>query len=180
MNRIFLEDGRIVLRPLKIDDIENGYINWFDSEKICNGNNHHRFPYSKEKMESYVYESNKFVNSLILAIVIKETNKHVGNIALDPIDFINSNATLSIIIGDKNSWGKKIGYSASKLIVNHAFKNLNIKRINIATFDYNLGMQKIAIKLGAKEEGRRRKAIFKNGKYIDIIEYGLLIDEFEE
>lgn len=28
------------------------------------------------------------------------------------------------------------------------------------------------------EEGRRREALFKNGQYVDIMEYGVLRDEF--
>jgi RimJ/RimL family protein N-acetyltransferase len=35
-------------------------------------------------------------------------------------------------------------------------------------------MQKLALKLGMSEEGRRREALWKNGIFADIVEYGLL------
>ena len=35
-------------------------------------------------------------------------------------------------------------------------------------------MQKLALKLGFEQEGVRKEALFKNGHYIDIIEYGKL------
>jgi [ribosomal protein S5]-alanine N-acetyltransferase len=39
-------------------------------------------------------------------------------------------------------------------------------------------MEKLAAKLGFREEGRRREAHFKNGEYADLVEYGLLKSEF--
>jgi RimJ/RimL family protein N-acetyltransferase len=41
-------------------------------------------------------------------------------------------------------------------------------------------MQKLALKLGMKPEGRRRQAMYKNGKYSDILEYGILKTEYEK
>ncbi len=39
-------------------------------------------------------------------------------------------------------------------------------------------MKKIALKIGMLQEGVRRQAFYKWGKYQDIIEYGILKDEF--
>jgi len=39
-------------------------------------------------------------------------------------------------------------------------------------------MKKLAIKLKMREEGLRREAIYKNGRYLDIVEYGVLRHEF--
>jgi RimJ/RimL family protein N-acetyltransferase len=35
-------------------------------------------------------------------------------------------------------------------------------------------MRKVAEKLGMKEEGRFREGMFLNGKFVDIINYGLI------
>jgi ribosomal-protein-alanine N-acetyltransferase len=40
-------------------------------------------------------------------------------------------------------------------------------------------MKKLAAALGMKEEGRRREAAFKHAKYIDIIEFGVLREEYQ-
>jgi len=178
MDREFLTDEIVILRPLQLSDLEAGYIHWFDDRVVCAGNNHHRFPYSYEEMEEYIGNSYSRQN-LTLAIITKSDNKHVGNISLSNIDFINSNCTFSIVLGEKEAWGRSVGYSSAKLIIEHAFNELNIKRINIGTFECNVGMRKLAVKLGAVEEGIRRKAVFKNGEYIDVIEYGLLSDEYK-
>ena len=65
------------------------------------------------------------------------------------------------------------------MICDHGFFTMNLNRISCGTFDNNLSMKKIAHYLGMAEEGCRRKAAYKNGKFIDIIEYGVLRDEYE-
>jgi RimJ/RimL family protein N-acetyltransferase len=39
-------------------------------------------------------------------------------------------------------------------------------------------MRKLATKLRMKQEGIRRESMFKNGAYMDIVEYGVLKKEF--
>ena len=39
-------------------------------------------------------------------------------------------------------------------------------------------MQKLAIALGFKEEGLRKEAMYKDGVFTDVIEYGLLKSDF--
>ena len=41
-------------------------------------------------------------------------------------------------------------------------------------------MQRLALYLGMKEEGRRREAAFKDGRYVDLIEYGILAGEWQQ
>ena len=55
----------------------------------------------------------------------------------------------------------------------------SIIRIGCATFETNVGMRKLAGALGMIEEGVRRQAAYKDGRYLDVVEYGLLRAEFE-
>jgi len=64
------------------------------------------------------------------------------------------------------------------LIVQYGFQRLNLHRIYCGTIQGNKGMMKLAAKLKMKEEGKRREAIYKNGSYLDIHEYGILRSEF--
>jgi ribosomal-protein-alanine N-acetyltransferase len=69
---------------------------------------------------------------------------------------------------------------ACKAIIRHAFAALNLHRVSFGTFENNLGMRGIAKKLGFEEEGILKQAVFKNGRYVDIILYGLLADSFKK
>jgi RimJ/RimL family protein N-acetyltransferase len=115
---------------------------------------------------------------LILAIVRNDNDEHIGNIALDKIDYINRCAELAIIMGNKSCWKKGFSKEATRLICDHGFLSLNLHRISCGTFTHNHGMRRLAEYLGMVEEGRRRDARYVLGSYTDIIEYGVLKREY--
>jgi len=179
-NLAFLTGIRIYLRSLIDEDSEGEYLKWFNDEEVCHGNSHHIFPHTKRKILEYISYSQKSHDELILAIVLKSNDKHIGNIAFQNINLIYRSADLTIILGDKSIWGQGYGSEASKLLVRHGFCSLNFHRISCATFDSNIAMKKLALSLGMKEEGRRCEAVYKNGRYLDIIEYGILKYDYEK
>ena len=98
---------------------------------------------------------------------------------MQAINWVSGSAEFAILLGDKSYWKKNVGFEAAKLIVEYGFKRLNLHRIYCGTSAENIGMQKLAAKLNMTEEGRRRGAMFKDGKYIDMLEYGVLKHEYE-
>ncbi len=176
MRRIFLSGTRVNLRPLEETDAKGAYVDWLNDAEVCHGNSHHVFPYSEEKASSFIRQSYSS-ESLVLAITLKEENIHIGNIALQKIHPINRSAEFAILVGDKRFWGKGHGKEAGLLIIQHGFNQLNLRRIDCATFRNNEGMKRLALALGMKEEGVRKQAIYKNGEYLDVIEFGLLRNE---
>jgi len=176
----FLKGRNIFLRPLLADDVEGDYLQWFNDEEICRGNSHHVIPHTKEKILNYIRHAQTTSNEFILAIALNENGKHVGNIALQNIDLVYRSADLTIIIGDRSSWGKGYGSEAAGLLVNHGFNAMNLHRISCATFDTNIAMKKLALALGMKEEGRRLEAAYKEGKYVDVIEFGMVKLDYEK
>src|SRR3989344_3663971 len=179
MNKVFLDGTTIYLRGIEEADLTDSYIQWFNDSEVCQYNSHHRYPHSREAMHDYYKNVILSKNNLTLAIIDKATNKHIGNVSLQDIDFINRCAEYAIIIGDKGSWGKGVGKDASRLIIDHGFRALNLHRIYCGTSDDNLGMQKLADYLGFVKEGVARQSMFKNGAYRNSILYGLLADEWK-
>jgi len=174
----FIQGQRIYLRALEAQDAEGNYPVWLNDEEACAGNSHHVFPYVREKAQAYIEKANRASDSLILAMVLQESNQHIGNIALQEINWIYKTAELAVLLGEKEHWGKGYSLEAAKLLMTHGFNALNLNRIYCGTFETNVGMQKLAKSLGMKQEGVRRKAVYKNGNYLDLIEFGLLREEF--
>lgn len=166
----------MVLRPLENSDISERYISWLNDPEVNQFNSHAIFPYTKEELLSYVKSASRDRTKVILAIIDNKTQRHLGNIALQSIDWIARSAEFAILIGEKEYWSKSVGGEAGQLIVRYGFDRLNLHRIYCGTSSENIGMQKLAIKLGMKEEGRRKDAMFKNGRYVDVMEYGIVKD----
>lgn len=177
---IFLEGKSLYLRILEETDIYGNYKYWLNNEEVCIGNSHHRFPTTVENLKKYINESNDSLNKIVLAIVDKQTDRHIGNISLQNINYINRSAEFAILIGEKDYWGQGIAREAGSLLIEHGFNCLNLNRIYCGTYSNNLGMQRVAKSLGFIEEGILREADYKEGSYIDVINYGLLRSEFRK
>lgn len=177
---IFLEGKDIYLRMLEEEDVYGNYKYWFNDELVCNGNSHHRFPKNEDSLKEYIIANNTSPNIIILAIIDKITDSHIGNVSLQNINYINRSAEFAMIIGEKDYWGKGIGRDAATLIIEHGFNSLNLNRIYCGTYSNNLGMQNMALALGFVKEGILREADFKEGNYVDVINYGLLRREYKK
>lgn len=176
----FLVGDLVYLRPLCYEDLDGNYIHWLNDPEVCRYNRHHVFPYTKEQGEEYVRRARSTKDELILAIIVKETGLHIGNIALTSIDHYNQRAEYTILIGEKSSEKKGYAKEAAVLLLRHAFLDLNLHRIYCSPLEENV-MANVAVTfLGMKEEGVLRDAVFKNGKFNNLIFYGLLKEEFLE
>lgn len=178
MKSPFLAGHTIYLRTIDESDLGPRYRDWFNDPEVCRFNAHHRFPNYNEDMKSYYESTIKSRENLVLAICDKQNDLHIGNISLQSIDPLEQSAEFAIVIGDLSYQGKGVGKEAMRLIVEHGFDQLNLHRIYCGTAEDNVGMQKLALALGFKEEGRSREALYKDGKWKDILRYGLLKDEF--
>jgi ribosomal-protein-alanine N-acetyltransferase len=175
---VFLKDKRVHLRALVEGDLNNIYLQWLNDEEVCEFNSHAIFPNTEQKMRSYFESLKDQQRNIVLAIIDGRTDKHIGNISLQNINWISRNAEFAILLGDREFWGKGYGEEAAMLIIDYGFKRLNLHRIYCGTIAGNKGMIKLAAKLKMKEEGIRREAIYKNGKYRDVYEYGVLSEEY--
>jgi [ribosomal protein S5]-alanine N-acetyltransferase len=174
----FLIGKHIYLRTLLLEDLSGNYLNWLNDSEVCKYNAHHYFPYAHANAEEFIKNAYQTKDKIILAVVLKQKEIHIGNISLQNINFINRIGEFAILMGEKLFWGKGYAKEASLLIVKHGFDELNLHRICCGTSSENVPMQKLAEYLGMKREGVRREALFKHGRFVDIFDYGVLKTEF--
>lgn len=171
---IFLKGDSIFLRPLMNSDLDGNYMKWLNDSEITEHNSHGRFPYNREKLEEYVKSAANSNKIILLAIVDIKSETHIGNISLQCINWIDRNAEIAFLLGERNFMSKGVMYEAGTMILSHAFQSLNLHRIYCGTSSNNIAMQKLAVKLGMTKEGERNDAIYNNGKYYSIFEYGII------
>ena len=118
-------------------------------------------------------------NSVRCAVVEKDNDDILGLVSLVSIDHINQSAEFHIMIGNQEKQGKGIGTFAVKAMLDHAFNNLNLHRIELTVLEDNKRAQHVYEKCGFVKEGVRRKAKYKNGKFVDMYVYSVLKEEYE-
>lgn len=78
----------------------------------------------------------------------------------------------------EEAWGKGYATEAFGAFVRWCFQTWpNLNRIEASAMEHNTGSQNVLSKCGFIREGKRRGSVFKNGKLIDEIQFGLLRDD---
>lgn len=128
--------------------------------------------------EKYIHARN---NAVRCAIVDSEKEDEVlGLISLLNINYINRCADLHIMIGGKENRGKGLGTFAVRAMIEHAFLNINLRRIELGVLENNIPAIKLYEKCGFVYEGKKRESHYKNGNYISMIIMSVLRDEYSD
>ncbi len=77
-------------------------------------------------------------------------------------------------------WGKGYGTEMGKALIEYLFQNYNIHKIVASCNANNHSSEDIMKKIGMQLEGVLRKVRYKNGNWVDEINYGLLREEWEK
>ena len=101
----------------------------------------------------------------------------IGEVALKNIRWYNRKAELSLFLKPEFQ-GKKIGTEVLQSMMKYAFNTINFYRLEAEVIDYNEISRKLVEKLNFTLEGRLRQAKYFDGKYYDILRYGILKHEF--
>ena len=104
----------------------------------------------------------------------------IGICALFGVDPVGRTAELGIAIGDKAYWGQGYGREAVGLLVDYAFRLLNLRRVFLRVHGRNDRAIRAYRACGFVEEGRMRRHVWSNGNYDDLVLMGVLRDERDE
>lgn len=167
------------LRELEKNDISA--INAWRSEKELIDNLGAPFRYISEDVD-YKWYDNYLMNrdQNIRCSIINDFNQIIGLVSLTNINRIHQTATFHIMIGDPSNRDKGVGYYATREILKHAFFDMNLNRVELTVLESNQRALSLYERVGFKKEGIKRKAIYKNGKFIDMITMAILKEEFME
>lgn len=169
-----------ILRELERDDLKS--INIWRNDKALIDFLGAPYRYINLDVENDWYEDyleNR--HKAIRCVIVEPENrdKALGIISLTDIDYTNRSGTLHIMIGDVQNRGKGIGYFSTMEILNHAFNNLNLNRVELTVLSDNKHSLNLCEKVGFKKEGVQRSSIYKNGEFKDMVMLSMLKEEFE-
>lgn len=111
-------------------------------------------------------------------IVISEKEEKIGYVRFDEIDLANRSVRVGADIHVKYR-GKGYGEKTYRLILEFCFKYLNFNRVWLLVMENNEVALNLYKKIGFKEEGVMRKAIYRDGKYYDYIMMSILKEEYK-
>lgn len=185
VSTLYKTSNLLFIRPLELIDYEN----W----KQANSN---QFPPQNEWDETNWVESELTLQKFKALLKQESTNAKndktyqfgifhqddgllLGTVALmDVSRGLFQNAYLGYRIFNPY-WGQGFGTEACKLVLNIAFKELNLHRVEAGIAPNNKGSIKVAKKIGLKKEGLSPRRLFINDKWVDVAIYAATSEDYK-
>jgi diamine N-acetyltransferase len=117
---------------------------------------------------------------LVIEALTEDGWTPIGNTSLMDIKWVDRNAEIGIFIGDKEYWNRGYGRDTMKLMLRHAFTNLNLHRVFLRVFEHNVRGIRSYEHAGFVHEGRLRQAVFREGRYYDVLLMSVLQIEWQD
>ncbi|HEU5053347.1 MAG TPA: GNAT family protein [Hanamia sp.] len=114
-----------------------------------------------------------------VSFVIFSNKKTIGRIGLHHMNLDNKTAAIGYWI-TKDAQGKGIITQSCKKLISYGFAEIGLHRIEIKAAVQNLKSQAIPKRLNFTKEGILRQAELVNGKYLDIVLFSILENEWKE
>lgn len=111
------------------------------------------------------------------AVTLTESGTFLGIVGLG-VDRNHNRGELGYWIG-KPYWRKGYCSEAAASVLQFAFEELGLNRVEAAAMTRNPASSKVMEKIGMKHEGILRQYLRKGGEYEDVVYYGLLRSEIE-
>jgi RimJ/RimL family protein N-acetyltransferase len=129
----------------------------------------------KKRFEKSEGRTSKYIG---FTIWHKEDKKPIGVADVSLIDWVNGWANLGILIGEPTYWNKNIATEATELLIDYAFNELNLNKLQACAAVENIGSCSVAEKLGFVFEGIGKHDMYVDGKYLDEKRYCLLKEDW--
>jgi RimJ/RimL family protein N-acetyltransferase len=160
-----IESSRLILRPLGQQDLQPHYLSWLNDKEVQH--------YSRRRGRHFEMEDlKKFLDALPqstdlhLAVIRKSDLRHIGNISLNNRDDLNRSAEISIMMGDRETWGQGYGGEAVQALSVYGFQSLKLHRLWAES--PNPAFNQLMKRLGWNHEGTKRDAFWLDDQFVPL------------
>lgn len=173
-----LSGSRVSLTPLSSLDAPS-FARWqLDTEYLRMLDAKPAFPKNEAAMTEWIRAGQQGSQHFLFGIRVQTTESLIGFVELGEVLWTHRTAWLSIGIGERTYWGQGYGYEAAALVLDFAFRELNLHRVQLTVFGYNERAIRLYEKLGFQREGVYREFMERDGERYDMYLYGILRKEW--
>jgi RimJ/RimL family protein N-acetyltransferase len=174
-----IKGEKVILRALKREDLQLQWAFNNDLEIEVLGGGDPPEPQSLERLEAEFDASTQKGGRDGTSFAIEADGKYIGGCGLFHFDQIAHTCEMGIGIGDRAYWGHGYGRDAIRVLLDYAFRLRNLHKVWLTVNSDNERAIRSYERCGFVEEGRLRKHVWNNGRYIDLVYMGVLREEWE-
>ncbi len=173
--RVLIRGEHIQLRTTVREDMELK-VKWYNNPDV---NRTLVLPEKPELQKTYEwFEKAQHSDSRQDWVIETLDGKAIGVIGVREINKNNRSGLLYIVIGEKDYWGKGLGYEAELLAIHYCFKNLRLHRVLGTALENNPASIAVVNKIGFHHDGVSRDEYFIDGRYYNLNRYSIFKEEF--
>jgi RimJ/RimL family protein N-acetyltransferase len=163
------------------EEMSKAYTHWYLNSEYSRLLNSSARPVKSVKsevkwMEEKVAEMS--VANYYFSIRTLAEDKLIGELGLDVVNWAGRDAFVGLGIGETEYWSKGYGTDIMNVLLRYAFTEINLKRVTLTVFEYNPRAIRSYEKAGFRHEGRRRRALNREGRRWDELYMGILREEW--
>jgi len=167
-----LRSAQVYLAPLSITELPQLF-DWINEREQVLFNAPY-YPVTESKHKQWFENVQQRNDIVIFGIRLLENNKLIGTCQLHSIQNIHRSAELQIRLGEVSERSKGYGTEAIDLLLNFAFKDLNLNRVYLHVFSTNIRAIRVYEKCGFIKEGIWRQGAYIDGQYLDVVAMAIL------
>lgn len=168
----------IILRAIEQADV-GAYYSWINDEETNQWRGLYH-PTSREEATRWIEERRKPSPDHLSLAIEHNSDGLIGFIGIRGICPRSRRAEIWIYIGSKPHWNQGIGFEAVDVLCKYAFEQMNLFRIWLECNPDFEPVVRCYQKVGFVEEGRLRKAYYRDGEFRDTCIMGLLRTDWKE
>lgn len=117
-----------------------------------------------------------FASNFVIAD--RATQDYIGQVDFFQISWPTRCGTIGMVVGKKEMRGRGVGTEALKLLVRYGFLTLGLERAELDVHQDNARAIRCYENAGFRHEGRKRHAVFTDGRFRDLLQLSVLRDEW--
>lgn len=173
---LLVQGDRVQLRDRRADDLED-YVRWFSP-----GQEWQKWDAPWEALDEFNDETRRhWLERLNRPLPVPrrrmeiETSddRHIGWVNSYWVDKVSRWRDCGIVIAEEDLWGQGLGREAFSLWIGYQLDAFDLPRIGMGTWSGNVRMQRIAARVGMREEARFDDARVVGGRRYDAVRWGL-------
>lgn len=141
------------------------------------------FPFTHKSLDWYIKNTNdpETSEAFVYKVIEQETGESIGHISLGSISRKNRSGRISrVLIGSEDHKGKGYCKDMMRSILKIGFDELNLHRISLGVYDFNIAAIKCYEKTGFVTEGVTRDTLAVNNHWWSIQEMSMLENEWKK
>ncbi|QAY60465.1 N-acetyltransferase [Microbacterium protaetiae] len=173
-----LTDGTVALRALRPADLSE-LVTWWNSPEWASLQQRIIKPRPDTPIEEMfqTWSTNKPLGDTGFSIVSHHSGDLLGHLTLYGASLPARSASFAIMVGPEHV-GHGIGPKATLLALSYGFRELGLNRVELHAWAFNTRAIRAYEKAGFVVEGRRREAVFHDGRFHDELIMSVLARDY--